>query len=174
MTRVLIVSAVGIAALVLQSVVGYQLVGRRSLVDLGLVTVVSGAIFLGPTVGLFAGTITGLAQDALSGGILGVAGLAKTVVGFAAGVVATQFIVSALLPRFVVFAAMTWLHGVCFLGVYAMIERAGLGSPWRALLVQSLLNASIGVVVTRLVERGPDMWRRRRYPTRMERRRFGR
>lgn len=174
MTRVLVVSAVGIAALVLQSVIGYQLVGRRPMVDLGLVTVVSGAIFLGPTVGLFAGTITGLAQDTLSGGVLGVAGLAKTLVGFAAGVVATQFIVSALLPRFVVFVAMTWLHGVCFLGVYAMIERVGLGNPWQALLVQSLLNGVIGVVATRLVERGPDVWRRRRYAPRMERRRFGR
>lgn len=174
MMRVLVVSVVGIAVLILQSVVGYQLVGRRSLVDGGLVVVVSGAIFLGPTVGVVAGTVVGLAQDALSGGVLGVAGLAKTLVGFVAGVVATQFIVSALLPRYVVFVAMTWLHGVCFLGVYAMIERAGLGSPWRALLMQSLVNGLVGVVATRLIERGPEIWRRRRHLPRTERRRFGR
>ena len=174
MTRVLVVAGLGVAALVLQSVIGYQLVGRRSLVDLPLVVVVSGAIFLGPTVGMLAGTIIGLAQDALSGGILGVAGLAKTLVGFIAGVMATQFIVSSLLPRFVVFMTMTWLHGVCFVGVYAMIERAGLGSPWRGLLLQSLLNAAVGVVATRVVERGPEMWRRGRQRPRSERRRFSR
>lgn len=174
MTRVLIVTALGIAALILQSVVGYQLVGRRPMVDLPLVVVVSGAIFLGPLVGLLTGTFTGLAQDALSGGILGVAGLAKTLVGFTAGVLATQFIVSNVLPRFVVFAAMTWLHGVCFLGVYAMIEQAGLGGSWRTLAVQSLLNGLIGVVATKLVERGPDAWRRRRYQPRMESGRFRR
>lgn len=162
MMRVLVVSALGVVALVVQSVVGYHVAGRRVPLDLGLVTVVSGSIFYGPTVGLLSGSVVGLAQDALSGGVLGVAGLAKTLVGFVAGVLATQFIVSSVLPRFVVFAAMTWLHGVCFLGVYAMIEGAGLGSPWRMLLLQSVLNGAIGVVFTRLVEHGPEAWRRRR------------
>lgn len=174
MTRVLIVTALGVTALILQSVVGHQLGSGRTMVDLALVTVVAGAIFLGPTVGLVAGTLTGLAQDALFGGVLGVAGLAKTLAGFVAGVIATQFIVAGVLPRLVVFAAMTWLHGVCFLGVYAMIERAGLGSPWRMLLIQSLVNAVVGVVATRAVERAPDMWRRRRYDQRIESHRFRR
>lgn len=177
MIRVLVVSSLGIAALVLQSVIGYQLVGRQSFLDLPLVVVVSGAIFVGPTVGLLAGTLVGLSQDALSGGVLGVAGMAKTLVGFVAGVMATQFIVSSLLPRFVVFVSMTWVHGVCFLGVYAMIEQAGVGSPWRLLLLQSLVNGGVGVIATGLVERGPDVWRRRRghqRHARMERSRFSR
>ena len=68
-----------------------------------------------------------------------------------------------MIPRGVVFFAMTWLHGVCFLGLYAMIERHGIGRPWRQLLVQSLLNAAVGVVATRMIERGPEWWRRRQY-----------
>ncbi len=175
MMRVVVVAAVGVAGLVVQSVVGYQLAGRQPPLDLGLIAVVSGAIFFGPTVGLLSGSIVGLAQDALSGGVLGVAGLAKTLVGFVAGVLATQFIVSGVLPRFVVFAVMTWLYGVCFLGVYAMIEGVGLGSPWRMLLVQSVLNGVVGVVATRVVERGPETWRRRRLqPRSIGRSRFGR
>lgn len=175
MMRVLAVGALGVAALILQSVIGYQVAGRQTPLDLGLVAVVSGAIFFGPTVGLLSGTVVGLAQDALSGGVLGVAGLAKTLVGFVAGVVATQFIISSVLPRFVVFAAMTWLYGVCFLGVYAMIEGVGFGSPWRMLLVQSVVNGVVGVVATRLVERGPESWRRRRaQPRRYSGGRFGR
>lgn len=166
MMRGVLVSAVGVMALVVQSVVGYQVAGPRLPLDLGLVTVVAGAVFYGPTVGLLSGTVIGLAQDALSGGVLGVAGLAKTLVGFTAGVLATQFIVSSVLPRFVVFAAMTWLHSVCFLGVYAMIEGAGTSRPWRLLVVQSVLNGVVGVLATRLVERGPEAWRRRRQPVR--------
>ncbi|BCS34500.1 hypothetical protein TBR22_A37280 [Luteitalea sp. TBR-22] len=171
MTRLLSVGAALLAALMLQTVVGYQLFGRLIAMDLVLVVVVGTAIFFGPTAGLVAGTVAGLCQDALSGGVLGVAGLAKTLAGFVAGVVATQFIVSGIIPRGVVFFAMTWLHGVCFLGLYAMIERHGIGRPWRQILVQSLLNALVGVVATQAIERGPEWWRRRQYTRRHEGRR---
>ena len=40
-------------------------------------------------------------------GVIGIGGLAKTVVGFLAGIVGTQFIVARPLPRFVVFFAAT-------------------------------------------------------------------
>lgn len=174
MSRVLAVGVAVLAALMLQTVVGYQLFGRLIGMDLVLVVVVGTALFFGPTAGLVTGTLAGLCQDALSGGVLGVAGLAKTLAGFVTGVIATQFIVSSIIPRAVVFFAMTWLHGVCFLGLYAMIERHGLGHPWRQLLVQSLLNASIGVVSTRMIERGPEWWRRRQYTRRAEGRRLAR
>ena len=56
---------------------------------------------------MFAGTLGGLVQDALSSGVIGIGGLAKTIVGFLAGVVGTQFIVAQPLPRFVVFFGAT-------------------------------------------------------------------
>jgi rod shape-determining protein MreD len=174
MTRVGLAAVAILAALMLQTVVGYQIFGRLIGIDLVLVVVVATALFYGPTAGMVSGTIAGLCQDALSGGVLGVAGLAKTLVGFVAGVIATQFIVSSIIPRAVVFFAMTWLHGICFLGLYAMIERHGIGRPWRQLLVQSLLNAAIGVVATRAIERGPEWWRRRQYTRRTEGRRLAR
>lgn len=174
MSRLLLVGLAILVALMLQTVVGYQLVGRLVGMDLVLVVVLGTGLFFGPTAGLVTGTVAGLCQDALSGGVLGVAGLAKTLTGFLTGVVATQFIVSSLVPRAVVFFAMTWLHGVCFLGLYAMIERHGMGHPWRQLLVQSLLNAAIGVVATRVIERGPEWWRRRQYSRRAEGRRLAR
>lgn len=163
MIRLLITALTVLAALMLQTVVGYQWFGRLIAIDLVLVVVVATGLFYGPTAGLFTGSLAGLGQDALSGGVLGVAGLAKTLAGFVAGVVATKFIVSNVLPRGVVFFALTWLHGICFLGLYAMIGRHGMGRPWRQLLVQSLLNAAVGVIATRVIERGPDWWRRRRY-----------
>ena len=51
-------------------------------VDLVLVVVVYIALTGGPVAGLLAGTVGGLVQDALSSGILGMGGLAKTVVAF--------------------------------------------------------------------------------------------
>ncbi len=172
MSRLVFVGLATVVALMLQTVVGYQLFGRLIAMDLVLVVVVGTALFFGPTAGLVTGTIAGLCQDALSGGVLGVAGLAKTLAGFVAGVVATQFIVSSVIPRGVVFFAMTWLHGICFLGLYAMIERHGIGRPWRQLLLQSVLNAVVGVVATRTIERGPEWWRRRQYARRAEGRRL--
>ncbi len=175
MTRLLLVGAAIVVALMLQTVVGYQLFGRLIAMDLVLCVVVATGLFFGPTAGLVTGTVAGLCQDALSGGVLGVAGLAKTLAGFMSGVVATQLIVGGIIQRAVVFFTMTWLHGVCFLGLYAMIERHGIGQPWRQLLVQSLLNAVLGVVGTQVVERGPEWWRRRQYTRRSDgRRRFAR
>ena len=40
--------------------------------------------------------------------------------------------------------------------------------------LQSLLNAAVGVVATRAIERGPEWWRRRQYTRRTEGRRFAR
>ena len=47
-----------------------------------LIVVVYVGIKSGPVTGLLAGTVAGLIQDALSSGILGIGGLAKTLVGF--------------------------------------------------------------------------------------------
>ena len=171
MSRIALVAGTIVVALMLQTVVSFQLFGRLIAMDLVLVVVVGTALSFGPTAGLVAGTVAGLCQDALSGGVLGVAGLAKTLAGFMAGVIATQFIVSGAIPRAVVYVVMTWLHGICFLGLYAMIERHGIGRPWRQLLLQSLLNALLGVVATHLIERGPEWWRRRQYARRIEGRR---
>ena len=53
------------------------------------------------------GTFAGLVQDALSSGVIGIGGLAKTIVGFLAGIVGTQFIVAQSASRFVVFFLAT-------------------------------------------------------------------
>src|SRR5215831_8397404 len=102
MRAVRIILAVALA-LALQTTLGRFLVRGTVAVDLVLVAVVYVALTSGPVTGLLTGTFAGLVQDALSSGIIGVGGLAKTVVGFLAGVIGTQFIVTHSLPRFVVF-----------------------------------------------------------------------
>ena len=82
-------------AVVLQTTVAGFLGQGVMTVDLVLVVVVYVALTSGPVAGLLAGTVGGIVQDALSSGILGMGGLAKTVVGFLAGRFGTQFIVAA-------------------------------------------------------------------------------
>ena len=99
-----------VLALVLQTRLAPFLVLGTSPLDLVLIVVVYVAITSGPTTGLLAGAAAGLAQDALSSGILGIGGLAKTVVGYLVGLASTQFIVAGPLPRFLTFLASTVIH----------------------------------------------------------------
>jgi rod shape-determining protein MreD len=133
-------------------------------VDLVLVAVVYVALISGPTTGMLTGTVAGLIQDALSSsGIIGVGGLAKTVVGFLGGIIGTQFIVTQSLPRFVVFFAATLAHAALKMGLYALLSIGDFGAqPYRPMLWQAAANAVAGVVAFQLVESVPGAVERRR------------
>jgi rod shape-determining protein MreD len=124
--------------------------------------VIYAGLAYGPVVGLMAGTAGGLAQDALAGSIVGVGGFSKTLVGFLVGVLGAHFIVSQRLPRFVMFVGGTLLHELCFQALYALVETRGFTMHWQAALVQSLVNAAIGLIAFEIVERGPELVQRRR------------
>lgn len=131
-------------------------------VDLVVVVVVYVALMSGPVAGLLTGAAAGLMQDALVGTMIGVGGLAKTVVGFLAGIVGTQFIVAQPVPRFVVFFGATVVHAVVFMGLYAMLNLRQFGAPYAAVATQALGNAVAGVVAFQLAELLPGAMERRR------------
>ena len=151
-----------VAALALQTTLARFLVRGAAAIDLVLVVVVYVALTFGPATGLLTGTFAGLVQDALSHGIIGIGGLAKTIVGFLAGVVGTQFIVANSLPRFVVFFGATVLHAVVFMGLYVLLDLRHFGTPYAAVAAQATANALIGVVAFQLVELLPGAVERRR------------
>ncbi|MBP7775971.1 MAG: rod shape-determining protein MreD [Acidobacteria bacterium] len=130
-------------------------------VDLVLVVVVYIALTGGPVAGLLAGTVGGLVQDALSSGILGMGGLAKTVVGFLAGRFGTQFIVTATLPRMFTFAVATAAHAVLFLGAYALLGLRSFPDALTAVALQAAGNAVAGAVGFKLSEWLPRAIERR-------------
>jgi rod shape-determining protein MreD len=150
------------AALALQTTAARFLVRGSFAVDLVLVVVVFVALTSGPAAGLLSGAFAGLVQDALSSSIIGIGGLAKTLVGFLAGIIGTQFIVTASLPRFVVFFGATVLHAVVFMGLYVLLDRRHFGEPYAAVAAQAAANAVIGVVAFQLVELLPGAVERRR------------
>jgi rod shape-determining protein MreD len=151
-----------IVALALQTTLARFFVRGAIAVDLVLVAVVYVALTSGPATGLLTGTFAGLVQDALSTSVIGIGGLAKTIVGFLAGVIGTQFIVSQSLPRFVVFFGASVLHAVVFMGLYVLLDLRHFDAPYAAVAGQAAANALVGVVAFQVVELLPGAVERRR------------
>jgi rod shape-determining protein MreD len=150
-------------ALAVQTTLARYMFRGSSAIDLVLIVVVYVAIKSGPVTGLLAGTVAGLIQDALSsGGILGIGGLAKTIVGFLAGVLGTQFIVTAPLPRFVLLLFATALHAAIFMGLYTLLNLREFPAPYPAIVGQAFGNAFVGVVAFQMIEWLPGFVDRRR------------
>jgi rod shape-determining protein MreD len=149
-------------ALVLQTALAGLMVGRPIAVNLVLIAVVYLALAFGAVTGMLAGTIGGLAQDALAGGIVGIGGMTKTIVGFAVGVLGAQFNLSTTVPRLVMFVAATFVHEMMFQGLHALIGGRPVAVMYSAALMQALVNGLVGVTVFLIVERGPDAMQRRR------------
>lgn len=154
--------AVILVAIGVQTTLATTVFRGGSAIDLVLIVVVYIAIKSGPSTGLLAGTVAGLIQDALSSGVLGIGGLAKTIVGFVSGVLGTQFIVTAPLPRFLLLMAGTALHAIIFMGLYSLLNLRQFSAPYPAVLAQAFGNAFFGVVLFQMIEWFPGFVDRRR------------
>ncbi len=160
-------SAAALAAIVLSIAVQTTLAryifrDSSTAIDLVLIVVVYIAIKSGPVTGLLAGTVAGLVQDALSSGILGIGGLAKTIVGFLSGLLGTQFIVTAPLPRFLLLVMATGLHAAIFMGLYTLLNLRQFPAPYPIIVGQAFGNAFVGVIAFQVIEWFPGFVDRRR------------
>jgi rod shape-determining protein MreD len=149
-------------ALALQSTLAGLSIGGGLAVNLVLVAVVYVALAYGPVTGLLAGSAGGLVQDALAGGVVGIGGFSKTLVGFMVGVLGAQFIVSQPLPRLVMFVAATVVHELVFQALYALAEVRAFRFDYTSVLTQAALNGIIGILAFQVVESGPGLLQRRR------------
>ena len=149
-------------ALALQTTLARFLVGGSAAVDLVLVAVVYVALTTGPVTGMLAGSVAGLIQDSLSSGVVGIGGLAKSIVGFLAGAFGQQFIVTAALPRLVMFVAATAVHAAVFMGLYEVLDLRAFPSPGQTVMTQALGNALVGIVAFTIIEALPGIVERRR------------
>jgi rod shape-determining protein MreD len=149
-------------ALALQTTLARFVVGGTAALDLVLVVVVYVALTTGPVAGLLAGSVAGIIQDALSSGVVGIGGLAKSIVGFVIGVIGQQFIVTAALPRFVMFLGATALHAAIFMGLYVLLELRSFPAPWAAIASQAVVNAAVGMIAFTIIESLPGFVERRR------------
>jgi len=156
-----VLAALAVALTLQTTLAGMSMTGGTR-VNLVLVAVVYLALSYGAVTGLVAGTVGGLAQDAIAGGIVGIGSLSKTVVGFLVGVLGAQFIVSTPVPRFLMFVGASFVHEVCFQAVYALVELRGFRMQYSAAVVQAFVNGAVGIAAFLLVERSPEMFQRGR------------
>ncbi len=149
-------------ALALQTTLAKLLVGGSAAIDLVLVAVVSVALTTGPVGGMLAGSMAGLIQDSLSTGVLGIGGLAKSVIGFLAGAISQQFILTSALPRFLMFVGATVAHAALFMGLNVGLGLRAFPSPWKAVASQAVGNAVVGMIAFAIIEALPGVIERRR------------
>ena len=145
-----VVLAVAVA-LALQTTAARFLVGGSVTVDLTLVVVVYLALTKGPVTGMLTGSAAGLVQDAMSSGVIGIGGFAKLLVGFLAGIIGQQFIVTAALPRFVMFLAATLLHAAVYMSLCMLLGIRTFSSPFADASSQAVGNAVVGMIVLTII-----------------------
>ncbi len=144
-------------ALVVQMALARYAVGGRWVFDLVLVGVVYAALYWGPVAAMWAGTLGGLMQDALTGSVIGVGGLAKTVVGFGVGLAGDQFVVARPSVRAAAVALVTVGHRLIIVGLLAVVNQAWNGVPWAAVLMETGLNAAAGFLAFQVTDALPGV-----------------
>lgn len=142
-------------AVLLQVVLARYAVGDRWVFDLVLVGVVYVALRSGAAGGLLAGTLGGLLQDLFSGTVLGVGGLAKTLVGGAAGAVGSQFVVTRPLGRTLIVLVASVVHRLLMLGLVAVIDQQWFGVPWMDMLEETVVNGACALALFHASEAVP-------------------
>jgi rod shape-determining protein MreD len=151
-----------VLALAAQTTIARYVAGG-SRVDLVLVAVVYVALTSGSVAGLLTGTVAGLIQDSLlSNGLIGIGGLAKSIIGFVAGIIGTQFIVSQPLPRFLVFFVATIVQKAITMGLGVVLGQQSFGIPYALIAGEALGNTVVGVAIFQLIELLPGAMERRR------------
>jgi rod shape-determining protein MreD len=147
-------------AVALQTTLARFTAGSRWMFDMVLLAVVYVALRWGASAGVIGGTLGGLLQDALAGTTIGVGGLAKTIIGFVAGVIGSQFIVARPLPRLVLVAGATVGSRLIVIGLTGMISLQWPAVSWLAMLSEIALNALAAFVLFQGIESVPGLWRR--------------
>ncbi|HEY0307942.1 MAG TPA: rod shape-determining protein MreD [Acidobacteriaceae bacterium] len=149
----LVLVVVPVLALILQGYVPH-LFPHFGLLDLPLLVVIYFAITLrGPITGTLAGMVIGLVQDAQTGHPIGVNGMAKSIVGYAAASIGIRIDVENNISRMLLAAVFTLGNSLL---IY-IIERRLLGFDTRWLWLHEamriVVNALVAVVFFWLLDR---------------------
>ena len=117
--------------------------------DLALVLVVYCGVRHSRTVGIGAGVFTGLVQDSLSGGLLGVNTLSKGLIGYFFSTLKNKFYVDGIVPIgiFLVFSSI--FDGLIFYFSMVTILKGEVAASflYQSLPIYSIYNALIGPLI---------------------------
>lgn len=98
-------------------------VGFFRYIDLPLLVTVYFGLQRAPVLGMVTGMIAGLGGDAVGGGIPGVGGFSKTLIGYLVGAASVRLSLENPLARLSVVAVASAGNTVLFVGLYQMLEQ---------------------------------------------------
>ena len=125
-----------------------------SLFDLPLlVTIYFGMTRRSPVSGLVTGSLIGLVQDSLTHQPLGLYGIAKTLIGFAASSLGVKLDVDSPLTRLLLTSAFYIVHQAIYFLVARGLVRQSLDWPWLYTLGAALANGILAVVLFAILDR---------------------
>jgi rod shape-determining protein MreD len=149
----LVIILVPLLAIGMQSFIFGRL-GWLTIIDLPLIVTIFFAVARrNPTAGLLTGCIIGLVQDALTSQPIGVYGICKTIIGFAASSIGAKIDVDNPGSRFL----MTFVFYIVHQGVYIFIMRGmaqtDVMQSWQRLLIGGVVNGIIAVLIFAVLDR---------------------
>lgn len=92
-------------------------------IDLPLLVTVYCGLQRAPVLGMVTGMVAGLGGDAVQGGILGVGGFSKTLIGYLVGVASVRLSLENPLARLAAVAIASAANTVLFVGLHQMLEQ---------------------------------------------------
>ena len=126
---------------------------RFSILDLPLlVTIYFGIVSRSPIAATLAGTLIGLAQDALTHRPIGVNGIAKAVIGYLAASLGVRIDTENHLTRLLLGFLFTLLHSAIFLLITRRLLALEVDWGWVHELIRGLANAVAGVGLFALLD----------------------
>jgi len=119
-------------------------------VDFPLIIIVYAALQRNTIKALFFGTITGIAIDALSGGLLGANGFSKTLIAFVVSEIARRVYLDNLLLQIPVIAGACLLDGLVYFGLHRLLGQE-LSMPVLETMVYRLIGTTIAGTIIYLI-----------------------
>lgn len=122
-------------------------------VDFPLIIIVYAALQRNAIRALFFGTITGIAVDALSGGLLGANGFSKTLIAFVVSEIARRVYLDNLLLRIPVLAGACLVNNLVYYGMHRLLGQAPIPSAVTT-IAYSLIGTTIAGTIIFIVLEG--------------------
>ena len=151
--RILDVALAILVALIVQTVLGRYFGFLNSYLDLFTVVVAMFGLLRGRAAGLASGTVAGLVQDTFSGGLLGFNGIAKTTVGYLAGIAGRHLIVRSWTSRLLFFATMSLVDIAILAGVGHLAELPRVLGEGLTPFYLCIGNAIAGILLIGIVDK---------------------
>ena len=148
-------------AFLLQSALTHIVPNQARMVDLFVLVVVYCGLVGGETHAMLAGAAGGWMQDVqFGGGVVGLSGLTKTMVGFGVGLAGSRFQLTEPMARVLVLFVATLVDALVFERLAAAFDVRLQTLSLAGLFTRAVLNAALGGVLFFYADR--YVWRRRR------------